>query len=508
MPEEFTAEQMLMMLTDPRFAQVLANVTDATGIRRDAARRDAIRMGNQSYGIAPAQFRELFSTTDTALANPTIYGRHSIFDPCFDGDIFGLQVATHGLMNWLGWRRNKFYKRTVQFIPWWRPEGAEDGITGAGSPCEDPLGWEWGECSYEMCHTSWYHRQGEPLGPHNTQTRCETDRKYRLNGVPINNDFEWQLSGILNTLKQDVTRDSIHGSHLNAYEMNGLESVIRTGFKDNNGNNCPHVDSWLIDWQSDDLNGVNNSWGNFFDFLHELVNQIEYRASAIGDISEQDMVLFTSRFMADCILDAFACYSVCGVTVLNDSTEQSLRAQSLAYRQTLNGGPLYDGRRAVGYIKLKNGRRLALMVDDAFDITKPNANYCTDVYILVRQIGSRSVFYGEYLDLSEYANLMRKFNEATGIRVENGGRFAFKSKEDNWCGVAMVGTSPELYLSAPWAQVRIMDVCCSRVLQPITGDPFQPQYLPGGQPLYPGSEWGMDCTDVPVAGTQTPIAPR
>lgn len=489
---ELRTEDMLAMIGDPKFAQALAAV--------------------QALGSAQAQMSRLkddWTTTYGDLANPTIYGRHSIFDPCFAGDVFGLQVQTHGLMNWMGWRPNMFWKKTVQFITWWRGEGADEGTTGAGSPCEDPLGWEWGECSYELCHNSWYHRQADPLGPHNTQIRCETSPRIRINGSRIDSDWEWQLNGIMNALKQDIAHDVVHGSHLNDWEMNGLETIIRTGYQDNNGNNCPMVDSWLLEWDFDDLDGDVNGWGNFFDLLHEMVNQIEYRAQSIGGIGETDMVLFTQRFMADCILDAFACYSVCGVTAIGDIAEQSLRAQTLAYRNSLNGGPLYDGSRAVGFIRLKNGRRLPIMVDDSFTITRPNDNYCSDIYLLTRQVGGNSVLYGEYLDLTEYANQMRKFEPGTEIRVEQGGRFSFRGKIDNWCGTAMVGTSPEIYLSAPWAQARIMNVCCDRKLTPVVGDHFQEDYLPGGGgSLYPASEWGMDCTDTPVAGTQTPLAPR
>ena len=494
-----SADQMLKMVTNPAFAATLAAMQNANGARRN----DPTNIFD--YG---STLKEAWTTTNLGLANPTIYGRHSIFDPCFDGDVMGLQVQTHGILSWLGWRKNPFWKRTVQFITWWRGDGAEEGATGAGSPCEDPTGWEWGECSYELCHESWYHRQGDPLGPHNTQTRCETSQRARLNGVLITDDWEWQLNGIMQVLKQDINWDVIHGSHMNDWEMNGLESVIRVGYSDNSGNNCPMVDSWLVDWEHDDLDGDVNGWGNFFNFLHEITSQIEYRSYGIGDIMDTDMVLFTSRFMADCILDAFACYSVCGVTAVGDIAEQSLRAQTLAYRQSLNGGPMYDGTRAVGYISLKSGRRIPLMVDDAFDITRPSANYCSDVYLLTRRIGNRDVFYGEYLDLSSYGNLMRKFNEATGIRVESAGRFAFKGKEDNWCGMAMAGTSPELYLSAPWAQARIMNVCCSRVLKPVVGTPFQPDYTPGGSGLYGATEWGMVCTDVPDAGTQSVLQGR
>ena len=174
----------------------------------------------------------------------------------------------------------------------------------------------------------------------------------------------------------------------------------------------------------------------------------------------------------------------------------------------MNGGPLYDAAQAVGTISLKNGRKLSILVDDAFTITRPADDYCTDVYLLTRRIGGSDVMYGEYLDLTDYRNQMRKFDAGTEISVEAGGRFAFRGKTDNWCGVAMTGMSPELYISAPWAQARIMDVCCSRRFVPVVGDPFQDDYLPGGGGMYAASEWGMDCTDVPTAGTQTVMSGR
>jgi hypothetical protein len=507
--QQMSAEQLIGLISDPRFAGALSDITNKSGELRNARRRMPFPYANlkdvKDTDVAK-MIKDNWTTTYPQLADATIYGRNSIFDPCFAGDIFGLQVQTHGLLNWLGWRPNPYWKRTVQFITWWRGEGAEDGITGAGSPCENPLSWEWGECSYELCHNSWYHRQGQPLGPHNTQIRCETDQKYRLNGTLITDEFEWQMNGIMWALQQDIDWDVVHGSHLNDFEMNGLETAIRTGYEDNNGNHCPMVDSWLINWGNDDLDGAVNNWGNFFDFMHELVGQIEWRSRAIGDIAETDMVLYTSPFMADCILDAFACYQVCGGT---NVSEASFRPQVLAYRQSLNAGPMYDGSRAVGFIKLKNGRRLPIMVDDSFSITKPNANYCTDVYLLTRQIGGTPVLYGEYLDLGQYSNQIAKFGRDTEIRVEAGGRFAFRGKMDNWCGLAMVGVSPELYLSAPWAQARIMNVCCARKFKPVVGTPFQPDYIPGGKMvMYPSSSWGMDCTDVPGAYATSPRTPQ
>jgi len=421
-----------------------------------------------------------------------IYGRYSIFDPCAAGDIFGLQVATHGLMNWLGWRANKYYRRRVDFITWWGPEGtyAETSSTGAVGPCDDPEGWEYGTCGYELLHTSWYARAGEALSPHTiVQDRCETTPRYRLNGKLITDDVEWQANGIMNVLQQGIRRDLIHGNHTNANEMNGLEQIITTGYTDANSQLCPMVDSILVDWANDDLDGAVNGLGNYFDYLDEVVTEIEWRASAMGTIGEADMAIITSRFMATCLLDAFACYTTCGVTTLSDITDQALRANQRAARRDLNGGPLYDGRNAVGYIHLKSGRRLPIIVEDALDITRSGSTYCTDIYILTRKVGSQDVLYGEYLDLRTWESRVRKHDKDFRGRADQAGRFAFKGKEDNFCTQLIVGTSPEIYLSAPWAQVRFSDVCCARERQPLTGDPFQKDYMPGGSNLYPAGSY-------------------
>jgi hypothetical protein len=429
-----------------------------------------------------------FKEASITLGTSSIYGRNSIFDPCSPGDIFGLQVQTVGLMNWLGWRPNKFYRRRVDFIPWYGPQGTVGGspTSGAGAPCADPNGWEYAVCGYELTHTSWYHRAGEGLDPHTTvQERCETAPRYRLNGVQIMDDVEWQMNGIMNVMKQDIQRGQIHGSHNNANEMDGLESLVRTTYLNDNGEACPQIGASIIDWAHDNLDGEVNNLGNIFDYLDELVTEIEWRASAIGPIAEADMILLTSRFMATKLLDAYSCYTICGVTDATNISDQALRAQARESRRSLNAGPLYDGTTAVGYIQLKSGRRLPIIVDDAMDISKNAATtWCTDIYLLTRRIGSMDVLYGEYLDLSLYQSRIQKAMPGFSVRVEQGGRFAMKGKEGNWCVKFQMGTSPEIYLSAPWAQARIQDVCVTRMRQPLTGDPFQPEYMPGGAPLH------------------------
>jgi hypothetical protein len=481
-------------MTPTRKQVELVNVFDRMVKSPDAMSQLGMAIGlgmaqynqNAQHATRPGviQYKE---TTGLVPSVANIYGRYSIFDPCSPGDIFGLQVQTTGFMQWLGFRSNKFYRRRVDFIPWFGPEGliAGNATTGAGAPCDDPNGWEYAVCGYDLCHTSWYHRAGNALDPHTiVQDRCETSARYRLNGIQISDDVEWQLNGIQGVMQQDIKRDLIHGNHDNAYQMDGLESIIKEGYQNNNGTTCPQIDSIIVDWAHDDLDGVVNGLGNFFDYLDEVVTEIEWRASAFGTIAEVDMAILTSRFMATCLLDAYACYTTCGVTDTADITDQALRAQQRAMRRELNGGPLYDGATAVGFIHLKSGRRLPILVDDALDIERSGSRYCTDIYLLSRRIGSIDVLYGEYLDLRVYENRVRAKMPDFRARADAAGRFVYKGKEDNWCLELIMGTSPEIYIAAPWAQVRIQDVCCARTRTPIVGDPFQPNYMPGGHPLH------------------------
>ena len=424
-----------------------------------------------------------------SVAHPNIYGRCSIFDCCQPSDIFGLQVSTSGLMPWLGWRANRFYQRRVGFIPWYGPEGTVAGeiSTGAVGPCEYPDGWEYGVCGYNLYHTSWYARMGEGLDPHTiVQDRCETTPRYRLNGQPISDDLEWQLNGIMNVLQADIRRGLIHGSHSNARQMDGLESIIKTGYTNDDGTTCPQIDSILVNWASDSLDGEDNGFGNFFDYLDEVVTEIEYRSKDLGGIAATDMVLLTSRFMATCLLDAFACYTTCGVNDENDITDQALRAQQRATRMALNGGPLYDGASAVGYIQLKSGRRVPIIVDDYLDIahTPATGKSCTDIYLLTRRIGSIDVLYGEYLDMTTWETRVKAQYPNASSRADAAGRFLARGMDINFCIALELGTSPEIYIAAPWAQARIENVCCTHHRKPLTGDMSQPVYLPGGKPLH------------------------
>jgi hypothetical protein len=446
----------------------------------------------------------------TVAAN-TIYGRNSIFDPCQGTDIWGLQVETNGLMNWLGWRANNFAEKRVSFIQWWGPDGTDDGdaSTLATSPCDDPTTWQYGDAGYTLCHKSWYSVGGEVLDPASLSlgNRCETTPRYRLNGVRITDDLEWQLNGMMNVLQQAINYGVIHGTHDNANEMNGLEAIIRTGYTDKDGQPTPAVDSILVEWNNDDLDGAVNGFGNFFDYLDEVIDEIEYRAQNMGGIREADMALLTSRFMGKELLNKFACYSVCG-SLDYDGSDPAFRAELNRYRRSLNGGPLYDGTQAIGYIQVKGGRRIPIIVHDTLTIGTSSTNYCSDIYLLTRRIGNGDVLYGEYMNLRIAENAYRQRGLFTKFVTDPVGRFLQSIKFDNFCSQLILGTSPEIYLAAPWAQARFQDVCAAKKRKPITGDPYQTTFHFTEGALYPAQAWDRDCNDTAAsveAQTEVPL---
>lgn len=456
-------------------------------VRRKSRTHNELGRALTTLMEAGVQLKEFEGMADPASVS--IYGRNSIFDPCVAGDVFGLQVETSGLMQWLGWRANKFYQRRVDFITWMGTIGTAAGtaVTSAIGPCENPPKWQYGKAGYYLTHQSWYGQGGDSLDPHTiVQDRCETSPRYRINGQIITDDVEWQLKGIMNVIQQSVRRDIIHGDHQNEFEMNGLNAMIKQGYVDDNNQPTPQLDSTMLNWDGDTLDGDANGYGNFFNMLDEVVTDIEYKSQSQGTINEDDMVLSTSRFMATALLDGYACYTTCGVTSNNDITDQALRAAQRAERRALNAGPLYDGRSAVGYIPLKSGRRLPIIVEDTYNITNEgNQVYSSDIHLLTRAIGGNEVLYGEYMDLRLWENAIRRQDRGFTGRTDQAGRFAIKGRELNFCWDIIVGTSPELYLSAPWAQARFSNVATHRLHRPITNDNFQPDFRIGGRAMYP-----------------------
>jgi hypothetical protein len=435
--------------------------------------------------------RDDFNVTGAGLGQ-TWYG-NGLFSFCGDTDIVSLIIRDEALLNWLQWIPNNDIHRIVKAVTWAGPDGVEFGGQGCTSGamtdiCARPESVQWGKCEYRL-GKGLYGRCGQPIGAMNQGLRyCNAEPIYRVNGTLIDNDAEWQIALAANVLKDDLSRDLIIGDSANDGEMDGLEKIIKTGYTDyRTGKSCNQLDSIVKDWANGDVDC------SLLDCLAEIIERIIRRSKSVGVIDTvNDMALMVPTFLRNGLAKTAACcVSPCG-SGAHDQAYMWVDGRQVRsdYNDYLQGGAFGDG-----WIPI-NGRRISFLINDWMPVAScpgGGANsYVTDMYVLVRRIGNRTVLRGEFQDLNPSAALMREYF-GDSYRITDGGKFLLWSVKDNLCFKTCLITRPGLYLSAPWAQARITDVCCSMSCEkPESSEPCGTsgpdfnvnEYFPGWQTLY------------------------
>ena len=188
----------------------------------------------------------------------------------------------------------------------------------------------------------------------------------------------------------------------------------------------------------------------------------------MGGIAVGDQVIVLPSFLRDGLLDAFTCWSVCPGAQYSETDLNTLEARS--FRNTLNGGAFGMGQIFV------DGTPVPIITYDWAAIGQAAPYHLGDVYVLTRRIGNLPVFWGQYIDMSQPA---ARFQEEAGYghyKAVDGGRFLAYWKMDNECIMPVMVMRPNLYLSAPWAQARFVNVGALRPLAPISPDPTSSYY--------------------------------
>jgi hypothetical protein len=117
-----------------------------------------------------------------------------------------------------------------------------------------------------------------------------------------------------------------------------------------------------------------------------------------------------------------------------------------------------------------NGVPISFLINDwiPFASCIGGTGYASDIYVLTRKIGPRSVLHGEYHDLSAGAATLAKYFGPNKFQVIQGGKFLLYGRQDETCFNTCLLTRLGLFMSAPWAQARITDVCCATQLVPLS----------------------------------------
>lgn len=415
---------------------------------------------------------------DVLDASPSIgiYGNHlqgqGLFALCGDNDIISLLIRDEGFLRWLRWSSNNFVTRPVKMISYVGPEGTAAHSVTAGwlaDDCEPPNSVEYGKCEIDF-QKGMLGRCGQDISAITLGERyCDKEPIYRLDGTVINNDAEWQAAMAGMVLRDDISELLITGDNTTAGQFDGLEQLIDDNYHDSRtGLRCSQADSIVIDWNNQGTDGL-------IGVIAEIVARIRYRARGLGGVNPADMVLMTTSFMRDCIVDLYACEQPCGDGSAGNPIT-IIATDAIANRNRyLTGGQYGDGFISV------NGVPVSFLVNDWIPFSScpgGGANsYVADIYLLTRQVGPRQVIFGEYQDMSMASDVLNRVFGG-GHRVTDGGRFIVYGRKDELCFNECIITRPGLVVSAPWAQARIANVCCSvDQITPLSPDPDSEYFL-------------------------------
>lgn len=415
---------------------------------------------------------------DVLEADPAIgiYGNHlqgqGLFALCGDNDIISLLVRDEGFLNWLRWSKNNFVSRPVKMLSYVGPDGTAAHSVTAGwlaDDCEVPNSVEFGKCEIDFIK-GLYGRCGQDISAITLGERyCDKEPIYRLDGTLINNDAEWQAAMASMVLRDDISEGLVTGNSSTDGQFNGLEQLIDDDYVDfRTGLRCSQADSLVIDWNNAGVAGL-------IGVIAELVARIRMRARGLGGIAPADMVIMTTSFLRDCIVDLYACEQPCGDGSAGNPI-MVIASDAIANRNRYLAGGAYGD----GFINV-NGINISFLVNDWIPFAScPSGgadSFVSDVYILTRQVGPRQVIFGEYQDMSQAASTLSRIFGG-GYRVTDGGRFIVYGRADELCFNECIVTRPGLVVSAPWAQARIANVCCSvDAVTPLSPDPDSQYFL-------------------------------
>lgn len=410
--------------------------------------------------------------------NPFIADATPFFDRCEDELITLSYGGRAGILDLFNWRTSDEYTKTFNFITYVRPaySGGNPTPGHLADPCADPNSYEFGTAKMTLEGFGRYGRMGpvrEILAP---TVYCRTDPRYRLDGSPITNEFEWDMNFIMDVLLQDLFRDIIVGNSNTAGKFDGLQQWINTDY------DTELLNSTVVQWAGNDiggagggtitLNGTNMTpKPNLISLLLSVFRRFRQRIKwsptlANQELNGRDMVIVAPTFLCECILDFFTCWSVCEGGQYSPVNLMTYEARN--FRDSLNGG-----RFGGGFIRL-DGQVIDLF---PYDWETINGSDRGDVYFLTLAVGNQQLWEGEHLDANAAAGKMvaQGHNEYFST---DGGRIIGTSDVDNLCIQTKVWIRPRLICRAPWLQARIMNVECSPLLTPLSPDPLNSSFFP------------------------------
>lgn len=414
------------------------------------------------------------TTPEVDTVPAPIFGCEALFDICTDDALMSLSFeGTAPFLDWIGWERTDVCKITKAFINFVRPEQEDDTCTHGwlADPCETPNTYEVDYCDFTLTDFARLRRRSPVRDITKTGLRyCEIQPRYRLDGSMINNQREYDFRLATEVLIQDLKKMVINGNNATAGQFSGLELLVKTGYTDSDGSSCPMMDSIIIDWNDNGMDGgAGITWNgaavgatyDFIDVLLAVYRRIRHRILMAPALASQqmrvgDMILLLPYDFVQCVLDAFTCWSVCPDAGIDTYEARTFRTQ------------LMGGMFGAGKIYL-DGFEIPIM---PYDWELINSGQTFDAYLLTGSVGNVKILQGQYNDLT-IAQTVRPDKFA----VTDGGRLLNWPEDLYTCEIQVAEMQPRLLMWAPWAQARFEDIVCDVPGGVITPDPCD-SYFP------------------------------
>lgn len=410
-------------------------------------------------------------------STPTIYGCEALFDICSDNALMSLSFeGSSPFLDWLGWIKTNTCLVKKNFITYVRAAATAPGGTETAGwlsdPCASPNGVEWDHCDFTLQDFARLRREGPVRDITKLDLKyCELQPRYRLDGTMITDDREYDMRLITEVQLQDLKQMVIDGNASTAGQFSGLQQLIKTGYTGSDGIACELMDSIVVDWNDNGMDGGSGATWNggaiastvdFVELLTAIYRRIRHRIRMAPSLASQslkvgDIIIVMPEDFIPCLLDAYTCWSVCDGDYMQLNTLEGRQ-----FRDKLLGGMFGAGK-----ITLE-GMEIPIMPYDYGTIIHEDV---FDLYMLTGQVGNVKILHGEYNDLSGVA-AKRGDRFAT-----DGGRLLTWREDDHTCEQQFQEMQPRLVCWAPWAQARVQNVKCSMVGGIISSDPWS-EYFP------------------------------
>ena len=416
----------------------------------------------------------------TLSTTATPFGCCNFFDACADS-IMSLyyRAGSLKLLDWLGWNVSQDCYRVLEFVSYVRPEQVGGRDTGGyiADPCDDPNGVEFGTCKLSVEDFGRFGRKGPVRDLFKPERYCKTRPRYFYDGSPVTDERMWDMFFAMDQLLNDIRVSAITGNNTVGGQFDGLQRWVKNGY------DCSSLDSYVVDWNGNAMDGTGGgaitlngaaapAGYDLVAWLLDLFRNIKQRISWSPLLGAQldagiDAILLMPSFMTRCILDFYACWSVCPGAQYEEI--QKNLGEIRDFRNTLNGGRFGDGQIVL------DGVTIPLMAYDWGLINGPTTG---DMYLLVGAVGNQRIWEGEFLDANQVQASLTQYDMEQLFTPIDGGRVLMGMSTDNLCAEVKLWMRNRLWCSAPWAQVRIQDVVCNTPTGPLSPNPADTSFFP------------------------------